>query len=131
MSQTTKQRTEQSNAGNGPTSDVPTVTNELARGAMDAESTVTTLAKTRHTEPSKQRNGTPTNTKRPNVTVKDCEQCGVTFETTRPKQAKFCGAICRRNAWLDRHPDKANALAERDKARLKAWFVSTGKEWID
>jgi hypothetical protein len=34
-------------------------------------------------------------------------------------------------AWLDRNPERAAELAERDKARLRAHIVGNDGEWVD
>jgi hypothetical protein len=60
----------------------------------------------------------------------NCEQCGREFAARRP-WARYCGAYCRRRAWLARNPDKAAVLAQRDKARLKVHIVGNGGEWVD
>lgn len=59
-----------------------------------------------------------------------CEYCGREF---MPRRAggRFCGASCRRRAWLDRNPEKAAELAVKDKARLKAYIIERGGVWID
>ena len=67
--------------------------------------------------------------KRHNVTVKVCQHCGGDFETKRPTQARYCGPNCRRAAWLLRNPDKAAALAESDRERLRAHLESRGIVW--
>ena len=71
---------------------------------------------------------TPTNTKRHPI-QKQCEYCGAVFAAKRPRQAKYCSAVCRRKAWLVANPDKAAVLAERDKARLRAHIESRGGTW--
>ncbi len=72
---------------------------------------------------------TPATTKRI-ATVTECEHCGSEFIPRRP-HGRFCGAYCRRLAWLDRNPEKAAELAERDKARLRAHILQRGGEWVD
>ena len=64
-----------------------------------------------------------------NVTLKSCDRCGGDFETKRPTQARYCGAQGRRAAWLLRNPDKAAALAESDRQRLRAHLESRGIVW--
>ena len=59
-----------------------------------------------------------------------CEHCGAAFVARRP-WARFCSAYCRRAAWLDRNPERAAELAERDKARLRAHIVGNDGEWVD
>ena len=63
----------------------------------------------------------------PNVS-RPCEQCGAAFVARRP-WARFCSAYCRRVAWLDRNPERAAELAERDKARLRAHVIGNGGTW--
>ncbi len=59
-----------------------------------------------------------------------CEHCGAAFVARRP-WARFCSAYCRRAAWLDRNPERAAELAERDKARLRSHIVGNDGEWVD
>ena len=59
-----------------------------------------------------------------------CEHCGAAFVARRP-WARFCSAYCRRVAWLDRNPERAAELAERDKARLRARIIGNNGEWIE
>ncbi len=63
----------------------------------------------------------------PNVS-RPCEQCGAAFVARRP-WARFCSAYCRRVAWLDRNPERAAELAERDKGRLRAHIIGNGGTW--
>ena len=65
----------------------------------------------------------------PNVS-RPCEECGSAFVARRP-WARFCSAYCRRVAWLDRNPERAAELAERDKARLRAHIVGNDGEWVE
>ena len=65
----------------------------------------------------------------PNVS-RACEHCGSAFVARRP-WARFCSAYCRRVAWLDRNPERAAELAERDKARLRAHIIGNDGEWVD
>jgi len=74
---------------------------------------------------------TPTNTKRHTTVtaaVIQCEQCGGNC-TARRLWARFCSAYCRRMAWLDRNPERAAELAERDKARYRAHIIGNGGTW--
>jgi hypothetical protein len=57
-----------------------------------------------------------------------CEHCGAAFVARRP-WARFCSAYCRRVAWLDRNPERAAELAERDKARYRAHIIGNGGTW--
>ena len=59
-----------------------------------------------------------------------CKHCGAAFVARRP-WARFCGAYCRRVAWLDRNPERTAELAERDKARLRARIIGNNGEWIE
>jgi len=59
-----------------------------------------------------------------------CEHCGAEFVAHRP-WARFCGAYCRRRAWLDRNPERAAELHERDMARLREHVIGLGREWVD
>ena len=59
-----------------------------------------------------------------------CEQCNSAFVARRP-WARFCSAYCRRIMWLDRNPERAAELAERDKARLRAHIVGNDGEWVE
>lgn len=76
---------------------------------------------------------TPTNTKRHTTvtpTVTHCEHCGAEFVAHRP-WARFCGAYCRRRAWLDRNPERAAELHERDIARLREHVIGNGGAWVE
>ena len=75
---------------------------------------------------------TPTNTKRHPaglVTVKTCQHCGIEYRAKRPAQSRFCGSRCRRLAWLERNPERAAALAERDRQRLRLHLAGRGIAW--
>ncbi len=65
----------------------------------------------------------------PNVS-RACEQCGAVFVARRP-WGRFCSSYCRRLAWLDRNPERAAELAERDRARLKAHIIGNDGEWVE
>ena len=65
----------------------------------------------------------------PNVSH-PCEHCGSAFVARRP-WGRFCSAYCRRLAWLDRNPERAVELAERDRARLRARVIGNGGEWVN
>lgn len=60
--------------------------------------------------------------------VSHCEHCGAEF-TPRRSHARFCSPYCRRLAWLDRNPERAAVLAERDRQRLKEHIIASGGEW--
>ena len=66
----------------------------------------------------------------PNVSADKthCEQCGAAFVARRP-WGRFCSSYCRRLAWLDRNPERAAELAERDRARLRAHVIGNGGTW--
>jgi len=66
----------------------------------------------------------------PNVSADKthCEQCGAAFVARRP-WGRFCSSYCRRLAWLDRNPERAAELAERDKARYRAHIIGNGGTW--
>lgn len=74
-------------------------------------------------------NVTSTNTKRNSVTV-TCGFCGNEF-SAKTKRARYCNAVCRREAWLLRNPDRAAELAESDKARLRLHLESKGIAWVE
>ena len=67
---------------------------------------------------------TSTNTKR-NI----CLHCGKAYKAKRPKTSCYCGAACRRAAWLLRNPEKAREYVKRDKLRLRAHLESRGIAW--
>jgi hypothetical protein len=67
---------------------------------------------------------------KPNATLTQCEQCGREFVARRP-WGRFCSAYCRRRAWLDRNPEKAAELHERDIARLRAHIIGNDGTWIE
>jgi len=64
-----------------------------------------------------------------NVTV-TCAFCNAEF-LAKTSRAQYCSAMCRRDAWLQRNPERAAQLAESDKARLRAHLEAKGVEWID
>ena len=86
---------------------------------------------------TRKRNVTSTNTKRhtlrkkatANVTL-TCAYCNAEF-LAKTSRAKYCSAMCRRDAWLERNPERAAELAESDKARLRAHLEAKGIEWIE
>jgi hypothetical protein len=59
-----------------------------------------------------------------------CEQCGRDF-TPRRSWGRFCSSYCRRLAWLERNPEKAAVLAERDRARLRAHIIGNDGERLE
>ena len=63
------------------------------------------------------------------LTVKRCEHCGQEYEAKRPAQSRFCGSRCRRLAWLERNPERAAALAESDRQRLRLHLAGRGIAW--
>ena len=98
-----------------------------------------TVAMPAETLPTSSENGqpvtvtvTPTNTKRHPaglVTVKTCQHCGIEYRAKRPAQSRFCGSRCRRLAWLARNPERAAALAESDRQRLRLHLAGRGIAW--
>lgn len=60
--------------------------------------------------------------------VSRCEHCQRDFSPRQP-WGRFCSACCRRLAWLDRNPDKAAELAERDRQRLREHVIGCRGEW--
>ena len=120
------------NAKSGPTSIVYTVVNECQAGVTAEKNTVTQAVNRQLTGNVTRRDVTLASTKRNsgrNVTLKACKHCGGDYETKRPSQSKYCGPQCRRNAWLLRNPDKAAALAESDRQRLRNHLESRGVIW--
>jgi hypothetical protein len=122
----------------GMISSVNDVAKVCQQGATGGGGIALTLAKQPHTGNEQARPCdvpvTFTNTKRNrrgNVTVKICERCGAEYVTRRPKQARYCSALCRRLAWLAANPERAAQLAESDKARLKAHLEAKGIAWED
>ena len=114
------------------------VASECHPAVTDASDSVQQLAAKRHTaNVTRKRNVTPTNTKRhmmrkkatANVTV-TCAFCNAEF-LAKTSRAQYCSAMCRRDAWLQRNPERAAQLAESDKARLRAHLEAKGVEWID
>ena len=98
-----------------------------------------TVAMPAETLPTSSENGqpvtvtvTPTNTKRHPaglVTVKTCQHCGIEYRAKRPAQSRYCGPRCRRLAWLERNPERAAALAESDRQRLRLHLAGRGIAW--
>ncbi|MBX3057461.1 MAG: GIY-YIG nuclease family protein [Anaerolineae bacterium] len=71
-----------------------------------------------------------TTAKRNVTAIATCQQCGREMVVKRPSK-RFCGAACRRAAWLVRNPEKAAALAISDKARLRDHLASRGIAWVE
>lgn len=109
---------------------VPIVVNECHQGVTAVNGTAQTLAEPVLTTSGKQQRLTPTNTKRQSTVTRPCQQCGREMTVRRPSK-RFCGAACRRAAWLLRNPEKAAALAARDKARLREHLESKGIVWVE
>ncbi len=57
------------------------------------------------------------------LNVSRCEQCDKEF-TPHRSWGRFYSAQCRHLAWLNRNPDKASELAERDLIRLRGYVSS-------
>lgn len=98
--------------------------------ATDGANTAMTLAGRPHT--GNGGNGhdvTFTNTKRDTDHNARCQFCGEMYHAQRPSKSKYCSAKCRRNAWLERNPEKAAELAECDRQRLRAHYEARGKTW--
>ncbi|MBX3055827.1 MAG: hypothetical protein KF770_05075 [Anaerolineae bacterium] len=114
---------------------VPIVVSECHQGEADGANTVMMLAASGLTgngnEPGKQRNGVGFTNTKPNATLtRPCQQCGREMVVRRPSK-RFCGAACRRVAWLVCNPDKAAVLAANDKARLRVHLEGRGVVWIE
>jgi hypothetical protein len=60
--------------------------------------------------------------------TKQCEQCGREFVTTRATR-RFCGANCRRAAFYQRNPEKAEAKAAARRAELRQLIEARGGVW--
>ncbi len=100
-----------------------------AQGATGGGATVTMPAKRPPGEGESNLRDTSTNTKR-HTAAAHCEQCGDEFTPRRP-HGRFCSSYCRRLAWLGRNPEKAAALAESDRQRLREHVIGCGGEWRD
>lgn len=64
----------------------------------------------------------------PNVSagaLRPCDHCGEPYRAVKA-WSRYCGPRCRRLAWLERNPEKAALLAERDRARYRARLESRG-----
>jgi len=136
--QTQAKPTDGSGVSSGMTSIVAIAENAYQQGATDGGNTVTTLAVQRPAGSEKTANDGQRDTvattklhKAGNVTVKTCQQCGAEYVTRRPKISRYCSGYCRRLGWLAANPEKAAAVAEADKARLKAHVESKGRVWED
>ena len=119
----------------GMTPGAPIVVNESAQGATGGDDTVTRLAPNAPTDNDNASGpgrsvefGTSEVNATPTAAVTQCEQCGAAFVARRP-WARFCSAYCRRVAWLERNPERAAELAERDKARLRGHIIGNGGTW--
>lgn len=117
-------------AGNVKIPTVSIVASECHRAETAVSGTVQTLAEPVLTTSGKQQRLTPTNTKRQSTVNRPCQQCGREMVVKRPSK-RFCGAACRRAAWLIRNPEKAAALAISDKARLRDHLESKGVVWVE
>lgn len=103
----------------------------------DGENTAQLRASRRRTDsakPTRKRSAvTSTNTKRNithETTTVTCGFCGNEFQA-KTRRAQYCNAVCRRDAWLLRNPERAAELAESDKARLRAHLESKGIAWVE
>ena len=63
------------------------------------------------------------------VTVKSCQHCGKAYEAKRPAQSRYCGPRCRRLAWLERNLERAAALTESERQRLRLHLAGRGIAW--
>lgn len=112
---------------------IPTVSiaeNECHQAETAVSGTAQTLAAPLPTTSGKQQRLTPANTKRQSTVKRPCQQCGREMTVKRPSK-RFCGAACRRAAWLVCNPEKAAVLAAKDKARLRAHLEGCGVAWIE
>lgn len=119
------------------TPSAPIAANGSAQGATGGDDTVTLLAPNGPTDNDNASGpgrsvefGTSEVNTALTPAVTQCEQCGAEF-VARRSWARFCGAYCRRVAWLDRNPERTAELAERDKARLRAHIIGNDGEWVD
>lgn len=60
--------------------------------------------------------------------TKRCSFCGAEFQTTRPTRC-YCNANCRRAAFYQRNPDKAEAKASARRAELRQMIEARGGVW--
>jgi len=119
-------------ASDGASDLIPIASNAAsvsAQGATGGGVTVTMPAKRPPGEGESNLRDTSTNTKR-HTAAAHCEQCGDEFTPRRP-HGRFCSSYCRRLAWLGRNPEKAAALAESDRQRLREHVIGCGGEWRD
>lgn len=116
-------------SGNGLIFDANIAASASAPAETGGGVTVTMLAKRPPIEGASNPPDTPTNTKR-HTAASHCEQCGDEFTPRRP-HGRFCSSYCRRLAWLGRNPDRAAALAESDRQRLREHVIGCGGEWHD
>jgi len=130
---------ERASSTNGMTFNASTAASVSAQGAMEPAVTVTPPAPNGHTGNVNAKGSTPkpnaaggvdSASTKPNATLTHCEQCGREFVAHRP-WARFCNAYCRRRAWLDRNPERAAELHERDIARLREHVIGNGGEWVE
>lgn len=117
-------------ARNGASGLIPTASiaaSVSAQGETAADDTAPTPASSERQESGSGARDTSANTKRIAGAV-SCEHCGDEFT---PKRAwgRFCSSYCRRSAWLERNPEKAAELAERDRQRLREHVIGCGGEW--
>ena len=101
--------------------------NVSAQGATGGGATVATPTERPPIASDSNQDVTLANTKRHTGAAR-CEHCGEEFTPRRP-HGRFCGAYCRRLAWLERNPEKAAILAERDRQRLREHVIAAGGEW--
>ena len=59
-----------------------------------------------------------------------CPVCGGAFVARRP-WSRYCTARCRRVAWIERNPERAAELAQKDKQRLRTHIEGRGGVWVD
>lgn len=117
-------------AGNVKIPTVSIAVSECHQGVTAVNGTAQTLAEPVLTTSGKQQRLTPTNTKRQSTVKRPCQQCGREMVVRRPSK-RYCGAACRRAAWLVRNPEKAAALAISDKARLREHLAARGVAWVE
>lgn len=115
---------------NGMTATVTTVASECPPVETAVSGTVQTHVEPVPTMSGNQKGLTFTNTKRQSSAKRPCQHCGCEMVVKRPSK-RFCGAACRRAAWLQSNPEKAAVLAANDKARLRAHLENKGLVWVE
>lgn len=65
-----------------------------------------------------------------NGVLRSCDWCGNEYTALRPR-SRYCTSYCRRQAWLERNPEKAAELNERSRRHWRSVVEARGGVWED